>query len=235
MYLSVVRKHNNPCYLCTHVHWLSVHNVHCHWQHFLCTHWYKGPHINYRNKRLSPEYNKSAGPVSSINLSVPSFPPPTLTLLPGLVRSRQPGAVTGKFNHLTHAATASTSLHHCISHWYHHIITQYHRGITSPAHGRHLLHSDRRQLSPAVTFVFWHSHYQLISSKLVHNTPLPTTHLLRFLATPTTWHSPQICCGCDQKKVKTLRGRVDSVAIVAIAPVIRMMHLTCASHAPMLP
>ena len=32
-----------------------------HWQHFLCTHWYKGPHINYTNKRLSPEYNKSAG------------------------------------------------------------------------------------------------------------------------------------------------------------------------------
>ena len=63
-----------------------------HWQHFLCTHWYKGPHINYRNKRLSPEYNKSAGPVSSINLSAPSFPP-TLTLLPGcLVRSRQPAS-----------------------------------------------------------------------------------------------------------------------------------------------
>ena len=112
---------------------------------------------------------------------------------------------------------------------------QYHRGITSRAHGGHLLHSDRRQLSPAVaarnicilTFA--------LCSKLVHNT---TIHPLRFLSTPTTWHSPQICCGCDQKKLRTMRGRVDSVAIVtiaAIAPVIRMMHLTCASHAPMLP
>ena len=41
----------------------------------------------------------------------------------------------------------------------------------------------------------------------MHNTP---THPLRFLATRTTWHSPQICCGCDQKKLQTMRGRVDS-------------------------
>ena len=139
-------------------------------------------------------------------------------------------------HHYITASLITTSLTH-------HIISSI-TAITSRAHGGHLLHSDRRQLSPAVaarnicilTFA--------LCSKLVHNTPI---HPLRFLVTPTTWHSPQICCGCDQKKLRTMRGRVDSVAIVAIvaivtivaiaaiAPVIRMMHLTCASHAPMLP
>ena len=62
-----------------------------HWQHFLCTHWYKGPHINYRNKRLSPEYNKSAGPVSK-HQSVSAKLPSNSHAADCLVRSRQPAS-----------------------------------------------------------------------------------------------------------------------------------------------
>ena len=134
---------------------------------------------------------------------------------------------------ITGIISITASLHHSLvsSYHLHHQCT-----VSPPSPAGHMAatcsHLTGVNYPPAVAGINICILTFALSSKLVHNTPI---HPLRFLATRTTWHSPQICCGCDQKKLQTMRGRVDRVATVARWPVITMMHLTCASHAPMIP